>query len=264
MSLMTRTATNQFVREKLYKLKQSPDVVRKIADTEAGKGIGMFSKSLDDAKNKAAKENNNKLPAEFKLAKGASNERVLERLAQIDDENNEARKDYFASKPLSKEFNEILENKKGIAAAAKEKVYEKAVASLMGKKLDKRFSSMLSGMYLGNNANDFLGLLYKTLGKKQIGNKQLAWIKTNLLNPYAVAMNNITDSRAALFRDYNTLKSKLKIVPKTLEKTIPDMAFTNSHAVRVYIWNKQGFSVPEISERDKRSLSGTIKGCSYC
>ena len=29
MSLMTRTATNQFVREKLYKLKQSPDVVRK-------------------------------------------------------------------------------------------------------------------------------------------------------------------------------------------------------------------------------------------
>jgi hypothetical protein len=259
MSLMTRTATNQFVREKLYKLKQSPDVVRKIADTEAGKGIGMFSKSLDDAKNKAAKENNDKLPAEFKLAKGASNERVLERLAQIDDENNEARKDYFASKPLSKEFNEILENKKGIAAAAKEKVYEKAVASLMGKKLDKRFSSMLSGMYLGNNANDFLGLLYKTLGKKQIGNKQLAWIKTNLLNPYAVAMNNITDSRAALFRDYNTLKSKLKIVPKNLEKTIPDMAFTNSHAVRVYIWNKQGFSVPEISERDKRDLVAIVR-----
>ena len=259
MSLMTRTATNQFVREKLYKLKQSPDVVRKIADTEAGKGIGMFSKSLDDAKNKAAKENNDKLPAEFKLAKGASNERVLERLAQIDDENNEARKDYFASKPLSKEFNEILENKKGIAAAAKEKVYEKAVASLMGKKLDKRFSSMLSGMYLGNNANDFLGLLYKTLGKKQVGNKQLAWIKTNLLNPYAVAMNNITDSRAALFRDYNTLKSKLKIVPKTLEKTIPDMAFTNSHAVRVYIWNKQGFSVPEISERDKRDLVAIVR-----
>jgi hypothetical protein len=41
------------------------------------------------------------------------------------------------------------------------------------------------------SAQDFVGLLYETLGKGKLGDAQMAWWKKHLLDPYARAMNDI-------------------------------------------------------------------------
>ena len=66
------------------------------------------------------------------------------------------------------------------------------------------------------SAEDFLGLLYKTLGKGKVGDAQMAFYKTNLLDPYnraelAVTNAKITAAKAILKRLKRNLKHFTKI-----------------------------------------------------
>ena len=58
--------------------------------------------------------------------------------------------------------------------------------------------------------------------------------------------------------DYDALKKQIGIVPKNLRKKMGEGIFTNEHAVRVYIWNKQGMEVPGLSKRDLKELTKYI------
>ncbi len=109
-------------------------------------------------------------------------------------------------------------------------------------------------MFISPSAEDFVGLLYKTLGKGRQGDADLAFYKKNLLDPFAKANNLITSERLALMRDYRALKKEIGVVPKDLRKTDPSTGFTREQAVRVYVWNKQGMEVPGISKGDLNSL----------
>jgi len=132
---------------------------------------------------------------------------------------------------LNEDFNKIIENKTGIAA---DKVYKKAKAEVEGASKGKwKF-------FIPPGAEDFVGLLYATLGKDKLGDQQMAWYKYNLLNPYTDALNNITRDRVQLAKDFKELKKQLKIVPKNLRKKVDNSLYTQQDAIRVYIWNKQG------------------------
>ena len=146
---------------------------------------------------------------------------------------------------LDKDFNDILEAKTGIAA---EKEYSPAKAQVVGAKKG-RFK-----FFIPPSAEDFVGLLYPTLAKGKLGDNQMAWYKKNLLDPFARANANISRERIALMNDYKALKSQLNIVPKNLKKTIPGDTYTREQAVRVYIWNKQGMTVPGLSKTDLKDL----------
>ena len=146
---------------------------------------------------------------------------------------------------LDKDFNDILEAKTGIAA---EKEYSPAKAQVVGAK-KCRFK-----FFIPPSAEDFVGLLYPTLAKGKLGDNQMAWYKKNLLDPFARANANISRERIALMNDYKALKSQLNIVPKNLKKTIPGDTYTREQAVRVYIWNKQGMTVPGLSKTDLKDL----------
>jgi len=86
----------------------------------------------------------------------------------------------------------------------------------------------------------------------------MAWYKTHLLNPYARAMNELSSARIAMMNDYKSLKKELEIVPKDLRNKVSGEPFTREQAVRVYIWQKQGMSVPGISETDMKDLSDYV------
>ena len=147
---------------------------------------------------------------------------------------------------LDRGFNDILENKTGIAS---EKEYGGVKAEVAGAGKGRL------NFFIPPSAEDFVGLLYSTLGKGKLGDQQMAWYKTHLLNPYARAMNELSSARIAMMNDYKLLKKQLEIVPKNLRKKVPGEPFTREQAVRVYIWDKQGMSIPGISKKDQAELS---------
>ena len=142
---------------------------------------------------------------------------------------------------LDKEFNDIIENKTGIASY---KEFAAVKAALRGQKKG-RFD-----FFIPPSAEDFVGLLYYTLGKGTVGDSQMKWYKDNLLNPYARAVENITRDRNNLGRDFLALKKDLKIIPKNLKKKTKGGDFTREQAIRVYIWNEIGKDVPGLSKLD--------------
>lgn len=153
-------------------------------------------------------------------------------------------------KKLDRDFNDIIEAKTGIAA---EKEYGRAKAAVVGANKGK-FT-----FFIPPSAEDFVGLLYNTLSKGKLGDSQMAWYKKNLIDPFASAMAAISRERIALMDDYKALKKQLNVVPKNLRKKIPGENFTNEQAVRVYIWNKQGMTVPGLSKADLKDLTDYIE-----
>ena len=151
---------------------------------------------------------------------------------------------------LDLEFNKIIENKTKIGA---EKRYGDAKAAVAGKGKGK-----FDILGIPPSAQDFMGLMYVFLGKGKEGDRQLEWIRKNLTNPFAKAMVDISNARVALSNDYKEIKKIAEIAPKDLKEKIPGEPFTLDHAVRVYIWNKQGMEIPGISQADKKELSNYI------
>ncbi len=209
--------------------------------------INAVEADLIKLKQKAAVSNNNKLPELVKFSKNSdyTNNMVLDRMAEIDDTSQEVELKFSKSLDLDKDFNDIIENKTGIAS---DKTYARVKAEVAGANKG-RFN-----FFIPPSAEDFVGLLYSTLGKGDVGTAQMAWYKAHLLNPFARAMENLANDRVSMMQDYRGLKKALKIVPKDLRKKIKDSNFTKEQAVRVAIWDKQGMSVPGLSQKDQKEL----------
>ena len=145
---------------------------------------------------------------------------------------------------LSSEFNAILEQKTGILS---DKIYTPVTAR--NEKSKKGFN-----YFIPHSAEDFVGMLYTTLPKGKEGDKALAWYKSNLLNPYSIAMENINRDRMQLMNDFKALKKKLKNVPKQLTKKVGNTNYTNETALRVWMWNQQGMEIPGLDNATKQTL----------
>ncbi len=206
--------------------------------------------NLQKSKLNASKMNNKILPPKYKLAGEFNNLAVLEEMSKLDKEQTKAQMKFSKSQNLNDDFNKILENKTGIAA---EKVYSDVKAQVVGANKG-RFN-----FFVPPSAEDFVGLLYKTLGKGKVGDEQMAWYKKNLLDPFARAMDNISRDRIALMNDFKALKKELKIVPKNLKKKLPGEPFTQEQAIRTYIWNKQGMSPEGMSKTDLNELTKFVE-----
>ena len=209
--------------------------------------INAVEADLIKLKQKAAVNNNNKLPELVKFSKNSdyTNNMVLDRMAEIDNASQESELKFSKSLDLNKDFNDIIENKTGIAS---DKTYARVKAEVAGANKGK------FNFFIPPSAEDFVGLLYSTLGKGSTGDAQMAWYKAHLLNPFARAMENLANDRANMMQDFRGLKKALKIVPKNLRKKIKDTNFTQEQAVRAYIWDKQGMEIPGLSNKDQKDL----------
>jgi len=200
--------------------------------------------NLSKSIKKAAVKNNKELPKKFQLPKGSTNEQVLAKMQELDNEANEARIKFSKSQNLDEAFNDIIEAKTGIETY---KRFSPGKAAVRGASKGK------FNFFIPPSAEDFVGLLYKTLAKGKLGDRQMQWYKDNLLDPYARAMNDISSARVAMFEDYKKLKEDLKVIPKDLKKKSFD-EYTREHAARVYIWNKQGNKIPGLYKTDTKKL----------
>lgn len=171
-------------------------------------------------------------------------------LAEDYDITNKGAKEGQFSKNLNREFNDILQATTGVDS---KKTYSKIGAEMAGGKKGK------FDFFIPPGAEDFIGLIYKTLGKGEIGDRQLAWYKKNFFDPYARAMAAVTKDRVVMAQKFKDLRKELKIVPKNLRKKIPGEGFTQEQAVRVYIWTKQGEKIPGLNEGDLSTLNDYVK-----
>ena len=175
---------------------------------------------------------------------------VKDVLSQIDVKSKVQQAKFSKTKVFDTVFNDIIEAKTGIESY---KDFSAAKAKTVGASKGK-FT-----FFTTPSAEDFLGLLYKTLGKGKVGDAQMAFYKTNLLDPYNRAEIAISQAKVAAGRDYKALKKQFKNIPKTLEKETGIAKYTYQHAIRTYIWNSQGLEVPGLSKRDQKRLTDFVK-----
>ena len=145
--------------------------------------------------------------------------------------------------------NDMIEDSSGIETY---KQYSAARAKTVGANKGK------FNFFIPASAEDFTGLLYKMLGKGNKGDAQMAFLKTNLLDPYDRAESAVTQAKIAAANDFKALKQNLKTLPKSLSKATGIGGFTFSHAVRVAIWSKQGMDIPGLSKKDIKELNDFV------
>ncbi len=146
---------------------------------------------------------------------------------------------------LDKDFNVIIEQQSG-----KEwfKTYSRARAQVEGKKAN-RFE-----FFIPPSAEDFLGLMYKIVPKGKNGDRALAWINDNLIDPFNKAEQEIISAQIAVANDFQALRNGIDNIPNNLQDQSGFSNFTWSQALRVYIWNMQGMEIPGLSARDRNGL----------
>ena len=152
------------------------------------------------------------------------------------------------SKDTNIEFNEILEQTKGVGA---DKIFSAAEARKIGVGKGK---NIFKNFFVPPSAEDFKGLLYAFIGKGEQGNAHAEFFKKKLLDPFARASRDWNNYKQAMSNDYKSLKKKFKSVGKILNKKVKGSVFTNDAAIRVYLWDKAGFEIPGLTESQKQKL----------
>lgn len=155
---------------------------------------------------------------------------------------------------LNEEFNKMLERKKGISA---ETIISKSRAEQLGRKKGT------FKFFLPPNAEDFVGFLYNFLGKGKQGDADFNFFKEYLIEPFNAAENGLSTFRQKLADNLKLLKKELGNIDKDISaetiKEIKSTGFTPDQAVRVYIWNRFGYEIPDITLKEKSQLLGIVR-----
>lgn len=146
------------------------------------------------------------------------------------------------SKSLDKEFNELLQDTTGVPFYT---TFSPVKAKLLGKGKGKKF-------FIPYSADDFVGLLYATLGKGKVGDQQMKWYEENLIRPFSRGIQKYEAAKQKSLRDWMVLKKLAKKdVPGGLNKT-NETGFTNQNSLRIYMWQRQKINIEGISKKEVR------------
>ena len=149
-----------------------------------------------------------------------------------------------SSKSLDADFNAMLERVKGVKADAR---YSEDRATKLGAKKGK------FKFFIPYSAEDFVGLIYPTLGKGAEGDKNMQWYKDNILNPYATGYRNFEAAKQLAMQQWADLKKQIKKTPANLKKESV-RGFSNEEAVRVYLWDQQNTVPDTLAKKDVSEL----------
>ena len=177
-------------------------------------------------------------------------EAVKKALDQIDVKSKVIQAKGRFSNSMNLEFNNILErSSKGKIEAGRDISLAEARALGRGK---GRFD-----YFVPPSAEDFRGLMYKLLGKGEQGNIDMRFFKKSLFDPFAKGIRDLTITKQKMVEEYRELKKISKNVK--LNKNIEGTAFNVDAAVRVYLWEKAGHVIPDISPQLVRQLADYVK-----
>ena len=148
------------------------------------------------------------------------------------------------------ELNRIIEQTTGIGA---EKRFSDAQAKIRGSKKGK------FGFFVPPSAEDFKGLMYRLLAKGKEGERQMAFFKKALFDPYNRGYQSLNSDKQSRQEQYRSLLKNIPGIKSDLKQKVPNTEFTVEQAVRVYLWNKAGFEIPGLSKRDQATLSKYVR-----
>ena len=154
------------------------------------------------------------------------------------------------SQSNSDQFNKIIQDTKGVDAV---KIFSNAAAKSRGAKKG------LYDFFIPPTAEDFVGLLYKFIGKGKVGEAHMEFFKQKLTKPFNAAMAEMDRRKQRMSDEYKALGKKMPSIKKLLNENTGYNEFTFDSAVRVYLWTKAGFSIPGLSKRDQIELVKKVK-----
>ena len=152
---------------------------------------------------------------------------------------------------LSKDFNNILEEVKGIENY---KVFSEGKARQLGKKKGAWKWWGSTGM------EDFSGLVtYAFSGKGKRGEAHKEFFKENLQKPFDRAYNDMHVVKQTMSNDYQALRKAMPEITKQLRDNVGESVYTVENAIRTHLWKKAGYDVPGMSKRDVLLLDNFVK-----
>ena len=156
----------------------------------------------------------------------------------------------FSKSYMDFKFNEILQDVTGIEA-------EKRFTAIKARK--RGASKGKFRLFVPPSHEDFVGLIYNFLGKGKQGNEHRDFFEENLIRPLNRAFREYDTARQSIATDYKNLNKQMPGVKKKLNKKTPDGDFTYQDAIRVYLWDKHGHTIPGISKTDQKKLVDLVK-----
>ena len=140
-----------------------------------------------------------------------------------------------------------------------EKKVSKSEAIVRGAEVDKQNKLAYTFGKISPENNDFLGLLYDTLPSGKAGVDAQQFYKEAFVDPYNRAANKLDSDKLTFAANYRNAKKQNKISDVSLQETIEGTYFRTQDAVRVYIWDKQGYKIPELSAKEQGRLLNHVK-----
>ncbi len=179
----------------------------------------------------------------YEVAVREFTEQVLEDAGvkvNIDEQTRES-----STSEMSKEFNKILEETKGVGIYD---IYSDKRSKALGAKKG-RFN-----FFIPPSAEDFVGLMYSFLSKGKVGEKQMEFFKENLIKPFGQAMQALNLAQNVTRNLYNDVRKEYKDIHKLLKKESEFKGFTYEDAARVYMWTLAGYDIPGLNRNDVKKL----------
>ena len=155
---------------------------------------------------------------------------------------------------LDVDINQIIEESTGVRAETR---YSDAQAKIQGAKF--KFTGLVPP-----SAQDFAGLLYSFLARGKKGEEQFEKLKKALIDPFSRGIDELNTAKQNAALDLNALLKEFPEVKKDLNKRLNEyegyknIQFTVDQAIRVYLWDKAGFEVPGLSQRDLKALTDFV------
>ena len=148
------------------------------------------------------------------------------------------------------DLNRVLEQTKGVKAEAR---YSDAQAKVQGSRKNPWWQ-----WWVPPSAEDFKGLIYRFIGKGRIGEQQMAFFKKSLFDPFSRAYEAMNNSKQRLEGEYRQLLKEFPDVKSALNDIVISN-FTLGQMIRVYNWNKAGFEIPGLSQRDLNAIIKSVE-----
>ena len=153
---------------------------------------------------------------------------------------------YSKVEDLEKEMNLMIERKKDIGA---ETTFSEPQARRLGKRAER------IRLFVPNTAEDLLGLTYQFLGKGKQGDADMKFFKDNLFDPLTAANIEFESAQQESERSLTAAKDIIAKQGVDLTEEAID-GYTNDHVIRIFMWNRRGFKVPELDPNTKGDKPG--------
>ena len=155
------------------------------------------------------------------------------------------------SEKMSTEFNDMIERNKGIKSQA---TFSDVQARRRGTN-QKKYT-----FFIPPSADDFRGLtMYTFAGKGKQGEADQEFFDKALIKPYQAGVAAINRAKFRIRTDYGALVKNNKKIAKRLKNEVAGTNHTLDEAIRVYLWNKEGYDIPGMSKRDVDALVGHVE-----